>query len=93
MLWSPDLKGLKSSPTFQIILSRKGDQQSSYDLHMREWRRYIPLPRVAISFSSGTGGHTRACSIYLISALPPKMPWPSGKSMSKGQTEPSKPET
>jgi len=88
MLWSPDLKDLKSSPTFQIILSHRGDQQSSYDLHMTEWEHCIPLPRVAISYFSGTGGHTRACYIYLTSAQRLKMPWPSDKSTNKGQTEP-----
>lgn len=93
MLWSPDLTGLKSSPTFQIILSHRGDPQSSYDLHMTGWERFIPLPPVAISYFSGIGGRTKACYIYLTSAQSPKMPWPSDKSTSKEQTPPSKPET
>ena len=78
----------ESSPTFQIILSRKGDQQSSYDLHMTRWPRYIPLPRVAISYFSDTGGRTKACYIYLTSRQRLRMPWPSVKSTNKGQTDP-----
>lgn len=93
MLWSPDLTALKSSPTFQIILSHRGDPQSSYDLHMTEWQRCIPLPAVAISYFSGTGGRTKACYIYPTSAQRLRMPWPSAKSMNRERTEPSKPET
>jgi hypothetical protein len=93
MLLSPDLKDLKYSPTFEIIRSPKGAPQNLSELAMMEWGNFTPLPPVVISFSSDTGGRTKACSISLISLRPVKMPWPSAKSTSKGLTEPSEPGT